>query len=299
MELAQMQYFAAVAELQHVTRAAEKLNITQPALSHSIAKLEEEFGVPLFERSGRNVQLNRYGVLFAKTVRNVLQEVERGKREIAEMAHPETGTVSLAYLNILGSATVPSMVGSFKMRHPGIRFELEQGNQQHIQRLMEAGQCDMALISPPSGTPGHRWVPLFSRKLYAVVPHVHPLAMREEIRLSELDGEAFIEHKSICAFRKMLDQLLAETGFKPNVQYEADDLQTVAGFVSQGLGVSVLPDSDGLRKMEGMSWLGISDSSCVCTVGLEWKEGRYESPAAKLFRDYLSGEYGEKLRRAN
>ncbi|WP_276352864.1 LysR family transcriptional regulator [Cohnella caldifontis] len=294
MELVQMQYFAAVAELQHVTKAAEKLNITQPALSHSIARLEEELGVPLFERSGRNVQLNRYGMLFAKTVRNVLAEVERGKREIAELAHPETGTVYLAFLNILGASTVPRLIHAFRERFPGIRFELEQGNQQHIQTLLESGRCDMALLSPKSGMVGNRWVPLFQRKLFAVVPDSHPLAAREEIGMADLDGEPFVGHKTICGFRKLVDQLFLDTGFRPDVRYEAEDLQTVAGFVSQGLGVSILPDSEGLRQ-EGIRWLRIGDRECASTVGLEWKENRYDSPAAQRFREFLVERYADNL----
>ncbi len=293
MEISQMEYFLTVARSQHVTRAAESLNITQPALSHSLAKLEEELGVQLFERSGRNVQLNRYGKLFARRVEEALQLIKLGKQEISELANPESGIVSLAFLNILGSKMIPSLIRTFQEAYPGIRFELEQGNYQTIRHLLESGQCDLGIVSPHSGVLGMKWAPLFTTDLFAVVPAGHRLSDRKQIYLKELEQEPFIDHNPNCGFRAVLERTFRQTGFQPEVKYAAEDLQTVAGFVSAGLGVALLPDSMGL-KLPNMKWIAIKDPNCECEVGLEWKEKRYLSPAVKLFRNFVTNHY-EKM----
>lgn len=285
MEWNQLEYFLTVARMQHVTRAAEALSITQPALSHSLAKLEEELGVQLFERSGRNVQLNRYGRTFAARVSNALQEIRRGKEEIAELTDPESGVVTLAFGNILGTHFVPELVHRFQEKYPNIRFELCQGTCTQTQQLLEEGQSDLNITSPRSGADGIVWETLFAAELYAVVPASYRLAAKESISLKELADEPFIGIHRDCGLRGTVDAISRTHHFLPQVKYSAEDLATVAGFVAAGLGVSLLPKSRGLM-LEGMRWIKISTPGCVCEVGIEWKEKRYLSPAARLFRDF-------------
>ncbi len=279
-----MEYFLTVARLQHVTRAAEVLSITQPALSHSIAKLEEELGVQLFERSGRNVQLNRYGELFARRVERALQEIEKGKQEVEEQTNPESGVVSLAFLNVLGTRLVPTLIRSFRERHPDIRFELIQGTCQSNLRQLTTGACDLIINAPRCGEEGIAWAPISDFRVDVVVPDGHRLAGRDGVTLGEIEGEAFIGLKNQCGMRMALDRMIARWGFEPHVVYEAEDLPTVAGFISAGLGVSLLPRTAGV-KLDGISWVTLVAEDNVFEVGMEWKEKRYLSPAARLFRD--------------
>ncbi|WKL02123.1 LysR family transcriptional regulator [Paenibacillus amylolyticus] len=111
MELTQLEYFMTVARLEHMTLASKKLGITQPALSHAIAKLENEIGAPLFERNGRNIKLNRNGTMFSKWIGRALQNIENGLKEIEEWSNPDTGVITLSYLNILGVELIPSLIG--------------------------------------------------------------------------------------------------------------------------------------------------------------------------------------------
>ncbi|MBB6669878.1 LysR family transcriptional regulator [Cohnella nanjingensis] len=286
MEWNQMEYFLTVARLQHVTRAAEVLSITQPALSHSIAKLEEELGVQLFERSGRNVQLNRYGELFAHRVERALQEIEKGKQEVEELTNPESGVVSLAFLNVLGTRLVPMLVRSFRERHPGIRFELNQGTCEDNLKRLAAGGCDLIVSAPRCGEDGIAWGPITDFKVDLVVPAGHPLSGRDSVTLGALAGEPFIGLKNQCGLRLAMDRMFGKWGFDPLVAYEAEDLPTVAGFISAGLGISLLPRTAGV-KLEGIEWVKLDAEDNEFEVGLEWKEKRYLSPAARLFRDHV------------
>ncbi|MCY9357092.1 LysR family transcriptional regulator [Bacillus spizizenii] len=124
MELNQLEYFKMLAQVQHFTQVAKMLHITQPALSRSIAKLEEELGVPLFERQGRKICLNKYGKMFLKRIQVAITEIEKGKWELLEDLNPISGTVSLAFLHIIGTQMVPKILSEFGKRYPNIQFEL-------------------------------------------------------------------------------------------------------------------------------------------------------------------------------
>src|SRR5258708_13599020 len=123
MDLLQLKYVQAVAQLGHMRRAAEKLSIAQPSLSQSIARLEEDLGVPLFNRQGRRIQLNQFGKAFLKRVERVFMELEEGKREVADLAGLEHGLISLA---VASTQILPDLLSAFLVRQPQARFRLFQ-----------------------------------------------------------------------------------------------------------------------------------------------------------------------------
>src|SRR5579875_2690206 len=121
MELHQLAYFRTVARTQHFTQAAEQLAISQPALSRAIANLEQELGIPLFDRRGRSVVLNSYGKAFLQYVDQAVQSLAEGKEKIEELLGQAEGTVSLAFLHTLGVHIVPELIGAFHKLHPDVR----------------------------------------------------------------------------------------------------------------------------------------------------------------------------------
>ncbi|QJD86378.1 LysR family transcriptional regulator [Cohnella herbarum] len=286
MELTQMEYFLAVAKLQHVTRAAEALSMTQPALSHSIAKLEEELGMPLFERSGRNIRLNACGELFASRVERALQEIRKGKDELEAWANPDTGVVAISFLNILGTRLIPLFIRTFRVQHPGVRFELQQGTDTFVRSQLEAGVSDLCISLPRWEDPGLRWHPVCSYRLDLAVPVNHRWNGRERIGLEEIGNEPYIGLKKECGLKNVVEALFLRAGVQPNVIYEAEDLPTVSGFVSAGLGVSLLPRAYSM-ELSGNAWVSVDSVEGPLPVELGWKEKRHLSPAVRLFRDFL------------
>lgn len=290
VELTQLDYFLAVVRLQHVTKASELLAITQPALSHSISKLEEELGVPLFERRGRNIQVSRYGRMFAESVERALAELEKGKQALEDQANPESGVIRVAYLNILGAELIPKLIRGFHQQHPKIRFELVQGNHTFISGNMESGECDLMISSAKLESDDYEWVPMVKAPLYVVVPHTHSLARREAVELKVLTGEPFIEVKHYCGLKTTLESCFSRVGFAPTVAYEAEDLMTVAGFVSAGLGLSILPKSSGIM-LDGLVWLPIKDEGSFCEIGLVKKRDKFLAPATQRFSEYVTAAF--------
>jgi DNA-binding transcriptional LysR family regulator len=293
LELNQLEYFLTIARLQHVTRAAEVLSISQPALSHSIARLEDEIGVPLFERNGRNIQLTRYGQVFAARVEDVLDQLQKGKQEIQELAHPDKGMINLAYLNILGAQVIPSIIGAFHKESPNVRFNLSQGTQSYNLQQLNAGLADLIITSPREELPGLAWMPLFSYTLSAALPSNHSLSGNKSISIKELASEPFIGLKTTCGLNKVIDTFIRMNNFTPNIVYEAEDLTTVAGFVSSGLGISLLPNMTSIMT-GNIAWLPIEEPGCKSEVGLQWKKDRYLSPTSKQFGQYIARHFGRK-----
>lgn len=284
MEWQRLEYFQTLARVQHMTKAAEMLSISQPALSRSIAGLEKEIGVPLFDRQGRSIILNRYGHLFLMTVNNIMKEMEQGLEEIQHIINPEHGEVSLGFLHTLGTSTVPNIIRAFHKEYPNITFKFHQ-NHTHTQlKELKHGSLDLCLLASMEHENPIEWTELWRDELFVIVQTNHPLAARNSIRLKEIANESFIALKKGYALRKTTDEIFQNEGLKPVISFEGDEVATVAGFISAGLGYSILPYGE---EMDKMTKLRIEDASYERVIGMAVVKDRYLSPAAKLFHQFV------------
>ncbi|MED3729410.1 LysR family transcriptional regulator [Priestia filamentosa] len=293
MEWNQLEYFQKLAQIQHFTQAAKMLHITQPALSRSIAKLEEELGVPLFERQGRKVCLNRYGKMFLKRIEVALTEIEKGKQELLEELNPVSGTVSLAFLHIIGTQMVPKILSEFSKRYPNVQFELSQFSNDKALQKLEQGKCDFFITSSIFLKEGIKKLDLLTEELFVAVPTGHHLSQNKEIDLHQIMNEPFIGIKSNCGLRDTLDVFFQQMGFTPKMKFEGEEVMTVAGLVSAGLGVSILPAAPALQ-LDGISWLKLKEPRCTRNIGIAWSETHYMPPSAQLFRKFIIEQYTDK-----
>ncbi|MGE6259125.1 LysR family transcriptional regulator [Heyndrickxia sporothermodurans] len=286
MEWHQIQYFQTVAKTEHITRAAELLSISQPALSRSISKLEEELGVPLFDRKGRNIILNRFGKMFLHRVERSIKEIEIGKAEIQDAIHPNHGIVSLAFLHSLGISFVPKIVSSFQSLYPNVKFKLNQASSLHVLEQLELGEIDVALLSLHQEHKEIVREPLMVEELFLIVSIQHPLANRDEVDLKAIREEPFIAFKDGYGLRTITDDLCRQANFSPHVVFEGEEIGTVAGLVAAKLGVSLVPDLSILDKSK-VKLIRVREPICKRTIGIAWKEGRYLSPVTKRFIHYV------------
>lgn len=286
LEWHQLQYFKAVAELQHMTKAAQVLSLSQPALSRSIAKLEEELGVPLFERKGKTLRLNRYGKLFLKSVDRATQAIEEGKQLILDQANPDYGTVTLAFLHSLGNHMVPELLRNFRARYPHIQFKLYQNATSKLLEQLEEGEIDLCLSSPVLTAENVVWSSLFKEDLYIVVPKNHRLAQRSEVHLKEIALDPLITFKKDYGLRILVDSLFKEVNVNPQITFEGEEIMTVAGLVEACLGVAVIPKIDGLNTAN-LCFLPITAPQSQRVIGMAHLKNHYLSPAARRFRDFV------------
>ncbi|MGA4921059.1 LysR family transcriptional regulator [Bacillus subtilis] len=292
MEWEQLEYFQTLARMQHVTKAAKSLSITQPALSRSIARLENHLGVPLFDRQGRSISLNQYGHIFLRRVQAMMKEYTEGKEEIQALLKPDQGVVSLGFLHTLGTTLVPDLIGSFQQEYPNIAFQLKQNHSYWLHERLKSGDLDLCLLASIKPEDPIQWIKLWSEELFVFVPNDHPLASRESITLNEIAGERFILLKKGYALRMTVDELFEKANIQPNIMFEGEEAATAAGFVAAGLGISILPDLKGLDQSK-ITKIRVSWPECQRVIGIAWIKGRFLSPVAETFKQYVISHFSE------
>jgi DNA-binding transcriptional LysR family regulator len=290
MEWQQLEYFRVVARFGHVTRAAQSLGISQPALSRAIGRLERELGVELFDRRGRAVQLNRFGRSFAGRVERALGEIDLGRRELAELAGLEGGVVSLGFLHTLGIQVIPELLGAFRASFPGVTFSLMQNASDTIYRHLWDGDVDLCFAPPPMREEGIVWTELFREELFLNVPASHRLAGRRTARLDEVAGDPFISLRPTYSIRQLINDLCRQAGFAPNIAFEGEEVGTVRGLVAAGLGVALLP-APARPAPADPPQIEVSVPHCERRLGLGWLRGRFYGAAARRFRDFALARF--------
>lgn len=284
-----LEYFRAAGKLQHVTKAAIALGTSQPALSRALKRLEDDLGVPLFDRKGRAISLNRYGEILLRRVGLALAHVESGQMEIADMIAGDTGVVNLGFLRTLGTHFVPQLVRQFIAHHPNTRFAFTQTQSAQLADKLYEGELDLIITSSPPTASRYKWTRVAIHDLVLIVPKFHPLAKRKEISLREVAGEHFVSFHKTHAVRSLTDKACKKAGFVPNYSFEADDWSSVPGFVAAGFGVAVAPLES--SRFVGVRGLRITEPRVQRAVGVGWMEDRFMSLSAARFRDFAIAQY--------
>jgi len=286
MDLAVLRLFQQVAAGATVTETAAQARLTQPALSRALRRVEHEVGADLFQRAGRVLRLTPAGHVFARHVAAVLDRYDQGVREVTELVDPDAGVVPLAFLHTLGTWLVPNVVSSFRGRHPGARFELRQHGEEGLVAELLAGTVDLIITSGDPGLPTIDWQRLLLEPLRLAVPPDHRLAGRTEVRLAEAAAEPFILLRPGYGLRDTTEALCAEAGFTPKVGFEGEEVETLRGLVTAGLGVALLPGTNSPAPQ-----LRVTDVAAERDIGVAWLAGRALPALSDRFRTHVLASY--------
>ncbi|WP_446750578.1 LysR family transcriptional regulator [Streptomyces sp. WZ-12] len=283
MDLLSLRYFRAVARREHISRAAEELRVAQPSVSRTIARLEAELGVPLFDRQGRTVRLNGYGTAFLRRVERALDELDQGCAELADAAAPDRGTLALAAETLLPLAP---LLGDFRAAHPGVAVRLLQSTPGAMLAQLGAREVDFCIASQPLTAPGLEEIPLRREEVRLVVPAGHRLAGRERVTVADLLDEPFLTTRPGHWQRALLERLFAPTGQRPVIACEGDEPGVTPYLIGAGIGIGLLPTVARIAPLpESIAWLRIDAPDCVRTLSLVRRADGHLSAAAARFRD--------------
>jgi len=292
MELLQLQYFLEVARLEHVTEAARSLHVTQSSLSKTIQRLEEDLGVPLFDRTGRKLRLNEFGTRFLRRAERALFELEQGKQEISDLCSPEYGTLELA---VTTASTLPNILGAFRKKRPHVQFHVQMLTTQEMATRLHRGEVDFCLSSPPiQGDDIECQIVLYDPILVAV-PKGHRLADRSSVSLSELSEEWFVGVKRGYGTRDLVDAECQSAGFVPQYVYEGDEPARLSALVEAGIGIAFIPSS-ARNSREQITYLQVENHELLREIALIWHKSRYLSRTAQEFRELVI-EYFDTMSR--
>lgn len=277
-------WFVVLADEENVTAAAELLHVPQPTLSRRLARLERRLGADLFDRTGRRVALNAAGRAYAEHVRRADHELAAGEQAIRDLAGGAAPVVHLGFLHSFGSWLVPDLIRRARDADPSVAFELVQGSADAVTGLVRDGSLDLGIVAPRPAAPGLAWRRLMRQGLVLAVPAGHPLAARRSVTLTEVAEEQFVTMPPAFGMRQILDEACATAGFEPRVAVECQELDTVSGLVSAGIGVALLPDERAPRA-PGLVALRLDDADATRDVGFVWRRGAALSAAATSLRD--------------
>jgi LysR family transcriptional activator of glutamate synthase operon len=299
MDTDALRWFQQVADGTTVTEVSELEEVTQPGVSRALARLESQVGTPLLRKSGRILRVTHAGMTFKRHVDIALHHLDDGIAAVTELLEPDTGVVSLAFQQSLGTWLVPDLVGTFRAAHPHVRFRLTQVRDEAMSSALEDAGADRgrdgdwADLEIGTRRPAD---PALESRLVAVeplrvaLPGGHELAARPGIQLAELAGMPFIALRPASALRRLGDQLCQEAGFEPDVVFEGDDLSTVRGFVAARLGVAIVPaPREGSPEAAAgpVRYLEIRGAWAAREIILSWPADRRLLPAAEQFRRHV------------
>ncbi|MGM3307138.1 LysR substrate-binding domain-containing protein [Anabaena sp. WFMT] len=249
MTLEQLRIFLAVAEMLHFTRAAEALYITQPAVSAAIQSLEIGYGVRLFHRIGRHIEITDAGKLLQGEAQKILDHVELTERGLKELNNLQRGELKIGASLTVGNYWLPEKISQFKQLYPGIFINCKLGNAEEICEGTALGMYDLGLVTgdiKPSLQQSLEKNEVGSDRLQIVVGKSHPWYQLTEIYLDELFSTSWVMRESGSGAQQMFEQALQSWGIEPNkldVVLNLNTSEMVKAVVESGVGASALPES--------------------------------------------------------
>lgn len=292
----QLRVFLEVAQRGGVTAAAQTLHLTPPAVSMQIKELENQVGLPLFNRQGRTMTLStagEYFVVHAKRMLGALRDADNAMARFKKLEHGHltVGMVSTA------KYFVPRLLGQFRQDHPGIDVRLTvANNREGLVRQMEAGEVDLSIMGRPPPELSARSEPFAAHPLVFVCPPGHPLMAIGHPPLPSLARYPFIVREQGSGTREVMERFFADRGFEPQITMEMSSNEAIKQAVMAGMGISFLSlHTMGLELSLGLLMrVDVEDTPVMRTWHVVHLQSKVLSPAAEAFR-YFVIERGEPL----
>ncbi|MCG8546115.1 MAG: LysR substrate-binding domain-containing protein [Alphaproteobacteria bacterium] len=285
----QLQRFIAVAEERNFRRAAALLHVSQPPLSESIRKLEEELGTPLFERTRRRVALTKAGEIFLSRARLLLAQLDETVAMTQAVAKGQSGQLTIGFFPTATYDLLPRILRQYRERYPqvGLRFAELRTPEQPDALLQKRIDIGLFLV-PTLAKQGIAQETVTRERLFVALPQDHPLAQRKSVGLRALRHEPFIfiPSRRGTGLHARVYAACQQEGFTPNVIEEVEHLYTMISLVAAGMGVTVVAESLQRFQPPGVVFRKLTDKSDLLYLefGLAWREDD-GSAAVTGFRD--------------
>ncbi|MBV7275152.1 LysR family transcriptional regulator [Clostridium sp. PL3] len=278
MDILQLKYFLVAAEYEHMTKAAYSLHIAQPALSQSIKHLEEELGVPLFERKNRSIRLNASGKLLQSELLPIINTLDSLPARLKETNEQASHTIQL---NILAaSLLITQSIISFKKLYPEVNFRL----------IQDAEETDFDLCISCSGSDRipKDSILLLREKILLAVPSTGKYSSLKSISLKQVEQEGFISFSGARPFRAICDDYCKQKGFEPKIIFESDNQESIRNLIDSNLGIAFWPEyAWGMLTAKNAVLIPIRDPKCSRTIYAVQNQHSINSKYATAFLNHL------------
>ena len=234
MNLSQLYYFRKLAELQHYAKAAKELYITQPSLSNAISSLEQELGVSLFQKTGRNIHLTKYGAEFLAYVNKGLEQIDKGIAIMKNYAGTgDGGKIDLGCIITVQTDFIPKLLNGYKAAAGGVAFNVREDTSIPLVKDLLSGCYDVVFCAKGNEDPDLAYVPVLTQKVVVAMSSDCPLVEKEFVTPTDLLEQHLITYVDTIPLGRAVRRMLDECGIK-NVEYSYLDESILAGFAANG-----------------------------------------------------------------
>lgn len=293
MDIEQLTYFQCVAQTRNFTQAAQRLHLSQPALSRSIQRLEEELGQPLFERKPRSVELTDAGILFQKRSEQILSIVDDTKAEINDDG--QSGRIRLGAIPTVAPFFLPDLLRQFSDEYPKSTLIVQEDTTDNLLRRCKQGELDLAILAMPIPAKYVEIEELFDEELCLVLPPEHPLADKKQIRLADIEPFPFVLLDEAHCLSDNITSFCRNRSVSPVAVERTSQLAMVQELVSLSHGISMIPAmAKRLDQTDRRIYRTLHGTTPTRTIAAIWNPYRFQSRLLTAFRKSL-GLYANRF----
>ncbi|PHH99575.1 LysR family transcriptional regulator [Fusobacterium polymorphum] len=290
MTLKSLEYFKKLAELQHFTKAANELHISQPSLSYAISELEKDLGVPLFDRKDKKITLNYYGEAFLSYVNQSLSILDEGLNFVKHIiSNPKSKNISMGYIQSLSSSIIPPFIEEFYKNplNKNIQFSFTQKDNNELIKIFLDRKLD--IIFCVDTVKGAISQAIGEQELCFVVSKEHPLCKKENIKLKDLENENFLLINPGTNLRKTIDKNFKRLKFNPKVTLELGQCSNILIYVEKNLGISIVPKVDiiGHPLCDKLQIINVKNLDLKRTIYVNWFPRKNENLTLKYIENFI------------
>jgi len=283
MLLRHIRYFIAVAQHRNFTRAAEALHVSQPTLSQQIRQLEDTLGVPLLDRSGREIQLTDAGAAYLHYAQRALQDLDEGSRAIHDVQALNRGTLRLAMTPTFTAYLIGPLLKDYNARYPKIALNILEMPQERIEAMLNEDALDVGIAFDETHSADIEAQALFVEALAMVVGKSHPFAKkRAALTLQEFSDESLVLLNEEFATRHHIDRYFRQHGVAPRIAMQANSISAVIELVQRTSLATLLPDAIA-RGHDTLCLFRLEPALPQRTAALLLRKGAYRSAATQAF----------------
>jgi DNA-binding transcriptional LysR family regulator len=241
MDLLQLEHFLAVVEERTFTRAAERVGRTQPAISQSIKKLEDEIGAPLFARDVHDVSLTEAGRVLVEYARKMVRARDDAMREVGALKTMKTGTLNIAAHESAAVYLLPAPLRTYLARYPDVKVGIFRSRLADIPRQVLDREVDLGFVKDEPGFRELKWIDVHADEMVLIAPPGHPLVRRADVRVRDLGGEHFVLHHLCSTTEQKIRRLFEEHDTPCRIVAELWSFENIKTFVQAEVGLAIVP----------------------------------------------------------
>ncbi|WPC40245.1 LysR family transcriptional regulator [Clostridium sp. JS66] len=290
MNIDTLKYVLALAEYQSYSKAAEEMHISQSSLSKQISKLEGELGVKLFDRTTRHICLTVAGSEFLRHAAKILNDVDEAEKAMQEYCIIQRGELVIGTIPVICYFGLASLIVSFQKRYPGIKLKLKEAETKLLIQLRKNLKIDAAFVTFTDDTELNstfELFPIITDHIVLVTPQFHPLAAYKSVDFKDIVSEKFVSMTNNSLATEIFINACKKAGFTPDIVYESDHIDMILGFVSSGLGVSLLTSQIAKKFIKGnnIKIVNLNEKINV-TIALAIPKEKNLMPGIRAFKKY-------------